>query len=195
MAQHPHLRIAILAAGESKRLGQPKQLVPINGIPLLQHAINQAAPLVEKVWVVLGKHGDLCWQALSGQQPLRRINVSDPEPRLSASLRTAASHAKDDPHAQHLLLMLVDQYRVDTAWLNALIQLSHHRPDAVIASHYHGIRGVPALFPRRSFTALQTLHGDQGARYLLRQASEQVVEYRSPQGPGDVDSESDLAQL
>ena len=189
------LRIGILAAGTSTRLGRPKQLVPIRGVPLLQHTIDQTAELVDKVWVVLGANGDHCWAALREHSRLERIDVSTAEPRLSASISTIAGHAEGDPEALHLLLILADQYRVDPHWLNQLVHLSSEHPEAIIASRYDGVRGVPAMFPRRCFSSLQQLHGDQGARQLLRDPAEHVVEYFSPHGPGDIDTELDLQSL
>ena len=164
----PHLRIALLAAGVSSRLGQAKQLVPIDGVPLIQHAVDQAAPLVETVWVALGMHGDRFWQALREHQRVRRIQVMDSPPKLSASLRAVATAALADPGAQRLVVMLVDQFRVDTNWLRHMLQLARAHPEKVVASCYEGVRGVPALFPRVALEVLTSLKGDHGARAWLR---------------------------
>lgn len=190
------LRIALLAAGESKRLGQPKQLVPIHGKALIQHAVDQAAPLAGQVWVVLGPNGEPFWQALQQHSQLRRIAVTSASARLSTSLRAAAAEALHDAQCERLLVMLVDQYRVDTRWLSALVGMSRQHPDKIVASHYSGVRGVPVLFPRCAFERLQSMEGDQGARTLLRSAaSDELVEFQSKVSPGDLDTAKDLQQL
>lgn len=195
-SRDPGLRIALLAAGESRRLGQPKQLIKVHGVPLIQRAVDQAAPWLDRVWVVLGANGDACWQALRDHASLRRIDVSVAQPSLSASLRAAVNAAMQDPEAERLVVMLVDQFRVDTAWLGNLIGASNTHPNQIVASCYDGVRGVPALFPREAFDTLLGLHGDQGARQWLRQAAEgTLVEVVSDRSPGDLDSPEQLAAM
>lgn len=192
----PGLRIALLAAGASTRLGQPKQLIRLDGVPLIQHAVDQAAPWVDKVWVVLGPDGAPFWQALRDHDLLRRLEVSAAEPSLSASLRAAVTAAQQDPGANRLMVMLVDQYLVDTAWLGELIRASDAHPDRSIASRYDGVRGVPSLFPRSAFESLQGLSGDRGAGAWLRQATEgTVVDVVSDRSPGDLDTPEQLAAM
>ncbi len=179
--------IAILAAGSSSRLGQPKQRLQWRGASLLQHAVDTASSVTPHVLLTLGADADALWGTLRRPPGLQRIDVADHAEGLSASLRAAVAHAECDPAAEQLLVMLVDQYAVDSAWLRALLALAHAHPQRMVASRYDGVRGVPAVFPRSAFAALAASRGDQGARALLRHESD-PIDHIAPHPPGDVDT-------
>lgn len=189
--------IAILAAGHSARLGQPKQLVQWRGTSLLQHAVDTACALTScmltpctttsRVVLTLGADADALWRTLRMPPGLQRIDVPDHRDGLSASMRAAVAHAESDPAVDRLLVMLVDQYAVDMDWLRNLLALADAHPQRMVASRYDGIRGVPAVFPRTSFAALAALRGDQGARSLLRDEAD-PIDHIAPHPPGDVDT-------
>jgi molybdenum cofactor cytidylyltransferase len=179
--------IAILAAGASTRLGQPKQLVQWRGTSLLQHAVDNGCAVAPRVLLMLGADADALWRTLQAPPKLKRIDVSDHRDGLSASLRAAVAHLGSDAAVERLLVMLVDQYAVDAEWLRALLALADAHPQRIVASRYDGIRGVPAVFPRSAFVALGALRGDQGARALLRDEDD-PIDYVASYAPGDVDT-------
>lgn len=184
--------VAILAAGGSSRLGQPKQLVQWRGRSLLQHAVDTACTVApRRVLLALGADADALWRTLRVPPSLQRIDVPDHRHGMSASLRAAVAHADADPAVQRLLVMLVDQYAVDDAWLRDLLALADAHPQRMIASRYEGLRGVPAVFPRRAFPALAALRGDHGARALLRDEPDSI-DFTAPHGPGDVDTPAQI---
>ncbi len=179
--------IAILAAGDSTRLGQPKQRVQRHGKTLLQRAVDTASAVAPHVLLTLGKDGDALWRTLHVPSGLQRVDVPDHAEGLSASIRAAVARAESDPEIERLLVLLVDQYAVDTAWLRSLLALADAHPQRMVASRYDGVRGVPAVFPRSAFAALTALRGDQGARALLRDERDPIV-HIAPHPPGDVDT-------
>lgn len=179
--------VAILAAGGSSRLGQPKQLVQWRGRSLLQHAVDTAASIAPRVLLTLAADADALWYTLRAPVSLERIDVPDHREGMSASLRAAVARVDADPTVQRLLVMLVDQYAVDDVWLHDLLALADAHPQRMIASRYDGLRGVPAVFPRNAFPALAALRGDRGARALLRDESD-PIDFAAPQAPGDVDT-------
>ncbi len=183
--------IAILAAGDSNRLGQPKQLVQWRGRSLLQHAVDTACAVAPCVLLTLGADADALWRTLRAPASLERIDVPDHRDGMSASLRAAVAHVDADPTAQRLLVMLVDQYAVDDAWLHGLLVLADAHPQRMVASRYAGLRGVPAVFPRHTFTALAALRGDQGARVVLRDEPD-PIDFIAPHAPGDVDTPAQI---
>ncbi len=183
--------IAILAAGDSTRLGQPKQLVQWRGRSLLQRAVDTACDVAPRVLVTLGAHGDALWTTLHLPPTLQRIDVTDHRDGLSASLRAVAKCVDPDTTVERLLVMLVDQYAVDAVWLRHLLALADTHPQRIIASHYDGVRGVPAVFPRSAFTALAALQGDAGARALLRDERD-PIDHIAPHPPGDVDTPAQI---
>lgn len=179
--------VAVLAAGDSSRLGQPKQLVQWRGTSLMQHAVDTACVVAPCVLLTLGADADTLWRTLRAPASLERVDVPDHREGLSASLRAAVAHADADPAVDRLLVMLVDQYAVDDVWLRGLLALADAHPQRMIASRYVGLRGVPAVFPRSVFAALTALHGDQGARALLRNEPD-PIDFIAPHAPGDVDT-------
>ena len=64
-----------------------------------------------------------------------------------------------------------------------------------IASAYAGVRGVPAIFPRRAFPDLLALQGNQGARRLLVDQSRPVIALPLEGGEIDIDRPEDLARV
>ena len=188
----PKQAIAILAAGASRRLGQPKQLVRVDGNTLLQRAVDAARATRAEVWLALGSEGDPFWDSLRDREALLRIDVPDASTGMSASLRAVARHAQA-AKIERLLVLLVDQHRVDSFWLTEMLQLSETFPERIIASVHEGLRGAPAVFPRARFDDLCRLEGDAGARHLLRSASHSdLVEFPAPRAPGDIDRIEDL---
>ncbi len=179
--------VAILAAGDSSRLGQPKQLLQWRGTSLLQHAVDTAADIAPRVLLTLGADADALWRTLRAPPSLERVDVPDHREGMSASLRAAVARVEADPTAERLLVMLVDQYAVDDAWLRGLLALAGAHPQRMVASRYDGLRGVPAVFPRGAFATLAALHGDRGARTLLRDEAD-AIDFIAPHAPGDVDT-------
>jgi CTP:molybdopterin cytidylyltransferase MocA len=186
--------VAILAAGRSSRLGQPKALVQWQGRSLLQRALDTACAVTPQVVIALGANGDALWRRLrlpADGADIARIDVADADDGLSASLRAVVAHADADAKVERLLVLLTDQYAVDETWLRALLALAAHHPGRMIASRYDDVRGVPAVFPRNAFAALAALRGDQGARALLRDETD-PIDHPAPHPPGDVDVPTDI---
>jgi CTP:molybdopterin cytidylyltransferase MocA len=185
----------LLAAGGSRRLGQPKQLLRYRTRPLLLHALEAAhralpqSPLI----VVLGAH------ALRLRLVLRRANcgaIAAANARwadgLASSLRAGLAAA---PHGTRAILVLLsDQPQVGAAALTRLARAWGRRPGVPAAAAYLGHAGVPAILPRRSWAAVRALHGDSGARALLRNASP-LTRVAMPEAALDIDTPTDLKLL
>lgn len=169
---------AILAAGESKRLGRPKQLELVDGEALLRRTARIAlAARVARVAVVLGAYRDRVEPALAGLDVEVLDNAGWSE-GMASSLRVAAAWAS--PY-DALLVCVCDQPDLTTDHLDALVARAGER---AVASGYAGTVGVPAIFPRAMFPALAALTGDRGARGLLGDAL--VVPWEA--GARDVDA-------
>jgi CTP:molybdopterin cytidylyltransferase MocA len=176
---------AILAAGASRRLGRPKQLLVHRGQPLVVSAAecacqSQAAACA----VVVGAHGNAVRVAL-GELPIEVLDNPDFGEGIAASIRLATRWAKERG-CQALLLALCDQPKLTAAHLDRLM-FEYARRYWPVASRYCGKNAVPALFPDSSFNDLLALCGDMGASALLN-GDAPVVSVPWPEGELDVDS-------
>ena len=111
--------VLILAAGESSRYGSAKQLVLIDGKPMLQHCIDTANQLsFGEVYTVLGSHGDEVSRHISGTDI-----IYNPQWQLglSSSIAIGARHLKDEVDA--ILILLADQPRINSEYLKRLVAL------------------------------------------------------------------------
>lgn len=191
-ADEAHVRILILAAGASRRMGRPKQLLPYKGSSLLAHAAHRALATGCAVDVVLGANAEACRREL--RDPGVRIleNLDWPE-GIAASIRCGVLAAPADCRA--LLVMLCDQPRIPTEHYNALVAAWSAQPAGIVASTYDGTVGVPALFPRERFADLLALRGDRGARALLAREQDRLRTIVCPAARLDLDRPEDFAAL
>jgi molybdenum cofactor cytidylyltransferase len=182
----------VLAAGASRRLGRPKQLVPFRGRPLLRAVVEQAlGSRCDAVLVVLGANAEAIAFVLEG---LAVDVVSNPEwhEGLAASIRCGIQAAERRAWRGALLLPC-DQPGLTATHLDRLVE-AHATGATLVASRYDGTLGVPALFDRRWFAALGALRGDEGAKHIIRRAADvAVVDFAA--GAFDLDTEHDVARI
>lgn len=180
----------LLAAGASRRLGRAKQLVELDGEPLLRRAARAlVATRPLETLVVLGHDAERMRAALDGL-PVRCVVATDHAEGMAASLRTGL--AALDARCDGALVALTDQPALDADHLEALLDAWRAQPSRAAASAYAGVLGVPALLPRAWFNELAQLRGDVGARALLRARASGVVAVAAPALARDVDVEADL---
>ncbi len=181
----------VLAAGASRRLGRPKQLVPWAGRPLLRVVVGEAcASRCDRVAVVLGANGDAVRPALGDLEGVKLTIVENPDwnEGIAASIRCGVRWAAQE-ECEAVLLAVGDQPALSAAHLDALVT-AYQRGAVVVASRYQGALGVPALFSRVYFESLRSLRGDEGARRILR-ASREVHSVDWEPGARDVDRPAD----
>jgi molybdenum cofactor cytidylyltransferase len=185
---------AVLAAGNSSRLGRPKQLVAHRGSTLLGETVRCATANCSEVAVVLGARAEELAPALADWSVGRLARLHNPQwhEGMASSVRTAARWMLRG-YADALLLLVCDQPRLTAAYVR---ELAHAYRDTrtVVASRYADRLGVPAVFPRSQVFELLALRGDAGARSLLAQQPQiHVVDW--PDGELDVDRPEQLASL
>lgn len=180
----------LLAAGGSRRLGRPKQLLLWKGEPLVHRAARVALEAgVDPLVVVLGAHADEIRAALEDLE----LSIVD-HPNWKEGLGSSIACGMRAIANKTVLVMLADQPGVDERLLAQLIE-SSQAGHARVASGYADGLGVPAVFSKPSdLDALRQLTGDQGARRLLAAAPEAVCTIAAPEAAHDIDDESDWSR-
>ena len=186
----------IAAAGSSSRLGQPKQLLIIEGEPMLQRAARIASEAgASPVFVVLGAHRQLIERQVDLASAKVIINEAWGEGMASSIRMGMEALTTDAPEASGVLLMICDQPRVTAEHLRRMLEAFSRSTENAVASVYANRLGTPAIFPRAAFDPLSALQGDSGARGLLARPSWPVTEIPLNGGEIDIDTPEDLIQL
>jgi molybdenum cofactor cytidylyltransferase len=178
----------VLAAGGSKRLGRPKQLLPYDSGTLLHHVLDTArACRFDQLLCVLGGGAQdvRAGVDLSGLELVENDHFGD-----GCSSSIAAALDAVDRRADALVLMLGDQPGVPAETVAQLVAGRGAAPLAACA--YSDGRGHPLAFGRTMFEELATLHGDRGVWKLLDRRADEVIDVPvSGPIPRDVDTWED----
>jgi CTP:molybdopterin cytidylyltransferase MocA len=198
----PKLLVAILAGGASRRLGRPKQLVEIDGEPLIRRQCRVAMESnVGEVVVIVGCHARECATAAAaaalGAWPAPAVRVNEHwEEGLASSIREAV-RAAIDAGAPGLMLVHGDQFALTSADLRALQAAWLGAGGAKACRSWHeDYLGPPVILPARCFDAAMRLRGDDGARDVLRALGpDETIQVHVPSAVHDLDEPAQLDQL
>jgi molybdenum cofactor cytidylyltransferase len=184
---------AVLAAGASRRLGRPKQLVAFDGTSLVRHVAGTLlSSSCDVVAVVVGAEEEAVRVALDGARVAIVSNDAWRE-GIASSIRVAVSWAARQ-EASALVLVLADQPLLDASHVDRLVTAWEKGAPAVASAYGEARAAVPALFDASLFTELLALEGDRGAARVLR-GRDDVVSVDFPEGATDVDTEADARGL
>lgn len=181
----------VLAAGGSRRLGQPKQLLAVDGVPLVRRIAERARAACDAACVVLGARVDEIAPALDGLG-VRTLVAVDWLEGMAASLRCGVEWAAVTGH-DAVAIFTCDQPRLSVEHALQLVE-RHRATGESVASRYAGTLGVPAVLGRAWFPDLVRLRGDRGARAVLRE-DPCVIAVDWPDGAFDIDTPADAAAL
>jgi CTP:molybdopterin cytidylyltransferase MocA len=188
-----NLHVLVLAAGAGSRFGSAKQLVRVNGQPLLHRAVSQATQVAGgAVTVVLGAHAQLLAPLLK-HSPASVLVNRQWEEGLASSLRLGI--ARLPPGCEGVLVTLADQAAITVFDLQRLASAWRRHPDWLIAASYAGHTGVPAVFPSHTFHSFAALRGDAGARSILARHADRCLRIPMPNAAIDIDTPEDLLKL
>lgn len=188
--------IIILAAGNSSRMGKPKQLLAFKGKNLLQHSIDIAVQsALGPVWVVLGANNETIQKEIDTQSVNLLIN-NDWQEGMSTSIRCGINALSATiPVVDGALFMVCDQPYISTFLLQQIIETQRGTRQPIVASSYAQTIGIPAFFQRSLFPSLLTLKGDAGAKKIMQQNAAQAATVFFEQGNTDIDTFQDYAVL
>jgi molybdenum cofactor cytidylyltransferase len=187
------LHAIVLAAGASTRFGSPKQLVRVNGRPLMHAVVGRAVEVAgHSVTVVLGANAAELAPLLK-HTPASVIVNRDWSEGMGSSIR--AGVARLPGSCTGVMLLLADQASVTTEDLRRLISAWRRQPEYIAAAQYRGTTGAPAIFPRARFAELGGLRGDSGARSIFMRNPDRVVRVPMESAALDIDTPEDLLNL
>jgi molybdenum cofactor cytidylyltransferase len=183
----------VLAAGASRRFGTPKQLVRLDGRPILHSVVSRAVEIAgHGVTVVLGS-GAADLAGLLRHTPASVVVNRDWQEGLASSIRTGVARLPSS--CSGVMIALADQPSVTVEDFRRLAGAWRVRSDCLVVSQYGGIIGVPAVFPRWCFPDLLELRGDRGAQLLIHRYSDRVLRVPNPSAAIDIDTPEDLLAL
>ena len=183
----------VLGAGSSRRLGRPKQTLPLGDTTVLGWVMRQVeASSLQRVVLVLGGAAE---QALAGLQ-LRRTRVVHNDSYGSGCASSLQAGLDAAGSCQAIMLLLGDMPGVDAAVIDAVLGAFERQPSWTAVTSYQGELGHPFVFCAEAFAALRALHGDKAVWKLLERHPDRVrkLEVERPR-PRDVDTWEDYREV
>lgn len=190
----------ILAAGQSKRMGEPKLFLPYQGIPIIHYPVEIAVQhKLEPIVVVGGKYYHQLKKELeSFHQSISVMYNEQYEDGMSTSLITGINSV--DGELDAVLIFLGDQPLVADQVVKKLIdtyQKNREKGIYIVRPRYEQRPGHPILFDKRLFKQFQYLNGDEGGRSIIKTNEEHLlyVDFEQSAWNLDIDTKQDYEYL
>jgi molybdenum cofactor cytidylyltransferase len=178
----------VLAAGESRRMGRPKQMLAWQGKTLLRHVLESLINSnADEIILVLGHEAEAIRKGLSEFQIKVVINP-DYKQGMASSLRQGLLAM--DPGSEAFLVLLADQPGIGPDIINRMIrEYKQANPKrGIVRPVYRGLRGHPVLIGIQYLQEARQLQGDVGARQILIDHPDDILEI-------DVDQDAVLKDI
>lgn len=189
----------ILAAGMSRRLGQPKQLLKIQGRTLVEITVDAAlGSKLDCIVLVLGNEFEAVVQALGHRTKSPRLNIIKNtafREGMSESIRLGLRWAS--PDFPSVMFLLGDQPLIRSETIDFLLDRFRASDKDILVPVYRHKKGNPTIFSRIFYKQILNIKGDVGARKIIRDNPERVnlVETDDPALFFDIDTPTDLEKL
>ena len=171
--QNSLIGAVVLAAGKSTRMGEPKQLLPLNGKPLLEHTLaNLRNVKLNEIVVVVGCGADSVRKRVD-LHDIKVVENKDYEQGMGNSLGVGLSAVAEATDG--VLVVLADQPFVHSETYTQLIDQYRQSDAQVVIPTYRGFRGNPVLLDRSVFPEVMALNGDVGCRAIFGNHSEGIT--------------------
>lgn len=195
MIRAPRVAGVVLAAGSSSRMGQPKQLLPFRGQTLLECVVDNAlASPLDRLVVVVGHQAAELTDLLRSRDVTVVFNSAFMTGQ-SSSIQAGLDEVRDEVDA--VLFLLGDQPLVSPEIIGSILTAYALNPVPIVMPVFDGRRGNPVLFDRQTFSRIDALAGDTGARSIFRDYVGEILEVplEDPAVHFDVDTEQDYQRL
>ena len=180
----------LLAAGESKRMGKPKQLMPWGKTTMVEQAIdNLLNSNVNEAIVVLGYGAEEIMEKIAPKPIKIAVNPMYHQ-GMSTSIITGLKLINDSARA--IMLALADQPLIESQIINRLIDEFCDHNKGIAIPTYQNKRGHPVIFAIKYKEELLRLQGDIGGRQIIKEHPDDILEVAvtSPSINIDIDTTS-----
>lgn len=185
--------IIILAAGNSSRLGSPKQLLKFKGKTLMRNVIDEALKVTQNVAVVIGDENAEILEQIQDALIIKNKNWAS---GMGSSVAVGLEFAlKMFPQIQNCIFSVCDQPFLSEEIFTELILEKKTSDKNIVASKYGETQGVPVLFDQKYFAELLQLKGNEGAKMLLKKYADDVAAVDFEKGAIDIDTTNDYENL
>jgi molybdenum cofactor cytidylyltransferase len=184
----------VLAAGESRRMGRNKLLLPLGGESLVRRACRRGiAAGLDPLIAVLGHESERVEEALAGLDCRLVLNPQRGGP-MSGSLQCGIEALPAD--AEGVVVILADMVNVTEEMLRALVQSAQSSAAPLVCSRYARTLAPPVLFRRALFGELRILTGESCGRAVIEHHREHALYVDWPGAAlADVDTPEEFAAL
>ena len=148
----------ILAAGDSSRMGFPKQLAEYKGKTILETVVDTVTSNLEETVVVLGHENDTITEKLDFKESTILINENWEEVIVS-SIRTALFYLSENNEIDSAMIFMADQPSVNNKIIDKLIK-TKKKDDEVVISKYRYKLNYPIIVPKYFWSKLELLTYD-----------------------------------
>ena len=188
--------VIILAAGNSSRLGEPKQLLQYQNKSLIRHVAEEAIKAIQSpVIVVTGSNSELIANELIGLS-IHLIHNADWMEGMASSIRVGLRELLIiNKSIENVIFAVSDQPFVTADLFRSLIDKQENSHRLIVASSYENTVGTPVLFGQKYFDSLLSLNGSEGAKKLLQKFQDDVTTVPFPLGSVDIDTQEDYQRL
>ncbi|GHE92227.1 nucleotidyltransferase family protein [Thalassotalea profundi] len=195
------IAIVILAAGCSRRLGQNKQLISVEGQALITRQCCELLRLELPIYCVVGYQIDEMKLVLKKVPKINLIDNNQWSEGLGGSIALATDLLKDQ--FEQLLFVLGDQWQLSACKLNAFIQSHNLTQDRItIATNNQNLTNLslselspPVIFPVNYYNELCLLQGESGAKVVLKTHKQKITPFYLPEAFVDLDTQEQLTKL
>ena len=168
MAENENIAVVILAAGESSRMQQTKQLLPWGNSTLVGHAMKEALESnAENVYVVLGAKAETIQMQYVTSDVTWILNKNWKK-GMGSSISCAIKYLGQLKMGYAgILIMLCDQPLIDADYIDKMISTFKKSGKGIVATAYDNSKGTPVLFHKKYLKDLSNLEGRIGAKKIV----------------------------
>jgi molybdenum cofactor cytidylyltransferase len=186
----------VLAAGSSSRLGTSKQLITIAGKTLLRHTSEVAYNVTGANTVVVLGFDSPAHEMEISNLPIHIVVNDKWKSGMGSSIKAGVDYLiKITSDLDAVIIMVCDQPYLTADHLRKIIETYERTAAPVVASTYASTVGVPALFDKSLIHDVLALADEQGAKKIIQQYSDRLVEIEFPGGEIDIDTQEDLQRF